>query len=562
MKALILSAGFGTRLLPYTQKLPKPLFPIQGKPVLEKTLEHLKNAGCKEAFVNTHHLHEKVETFLAGKDFGLTVTPCYEPEILGTGGAIKNLSPHWGDKPFVVINSDIITDINIKSVFRFHRNHTSPVTMVLHDLERYNVVSVDTQGFIKGFSKGMANDDPNLMAFTGIHVIDPSVISYIPGKGFAGIIDVYRSMILSGIRIKACIAKGHYWKDIGTPDDFREAVFDATAPNAFRRAFPDSSTNPIKICQLKGDGSDRGWYRLFSGNNSLILGDHGIKKNDGPWEARNFVDIGMYLHTNAIPVPEIFISDPFAGLVYVQDLGDQDLMQRAKKVDDTKSIIKLYKKVIDQMVKMARLGLENKHKNPMITSGIYDKTLIRTKECRYFIDAFLNQYLGLNLDQNRFEEEFSNIIEKTTKFSIIGFMHRDFQSRNIMVQGNNVYFIDFQGALKGPIQYDLASLLIDPYVSLDKGLQETLFLYALERYENTLSIDPDKFAKGYKYCRMTRNLQMLGAFGFLTKVKKKPGFEPYIPAAVKSLEANVKDLGIDQFPRLYDIVKKCKSLVP
>jgi len=136
--------------------------------------------------------------------------------------------------------------------------------------------------------------------------------------------------------------------------------------------------------------------------------------------------------------------------------------------------------------------------------------------------------------------------------------HRDFQSRNIMLHNDRHYIIDFQGARRGPIQYDLASLLIDPYAQLEHVLQQRLLDYACTLAVRRLGIPARAFVRGYRYCRVTRNLQMLGAFAFLTRVKGKPDFEQYIPAAADMLAGHIRAADGDAFPRLIAIAQKIK----
>src|SRR3989339_851881 len=140
MKALILAAGFGTRLQPYTNITPKCLFPIDGRPLLDILIRNLQKAGCREIIVNTHHLAPKIETFIAGQNYRIPVLTRYESQILGTGGAIKNVSDFWDDSPFMVINSDIFTDIPLQAVYAFHLQHRYPATLVLCDDPEFNTV--------------------------------------------------------------------------------------------------------------------------------------------------------------------------------------------------------------------------------------------------------------------------------------------------------------------------------------------------------------------------------------------------------------------------------------
>jgi len=117
MKAMVLAAGFGTRLLPYTQDIPKPLFPLAGQPLLDIAIKNLIRAGCDAIIVNTHHLHEQIESFIEAQAYAIPVNTCYEPTILGTGGGIKNVANFWDSRPFMVINGDIYSTIDLKEVY-------------------------------------------------------------------------------------------------------------------------------------------------------------------------------------------------------------------------------------------------------------------------------------------------------------------------------------------------------------------------------------------------------------------------------------------------------------
>jgi aminoglycoside/choline kinase family phosphotransferase len=125
-----------------------------------------------------------------------------------------------------------------------------------------------------------------------------------------------------------------------------------------------------------------------------------------------------------------------------------------------------------------------------------------------------------------------------------------------MMRDDRPYLIDFQGARTGPIQYDLASLLIDPYVGLDPGLQQSLLDYATGEALQRFSSAPDQFIQGYRYCAVNRNLQMLGAFGFLSRVKLKSAFERWIPPAAGMLAGHLRAADGQAFPKLIKIAEK------
>ena len=123
-----------------------------------------------------------------------------------------------------------------------------------------------------------------------------------------------------------------------------------------------------------------------------------------------------------------------------------------------------------------------------------------------------------------------------------------------MLKNGRPYFIDYQGARPGPIQYDLASLLIDPYVDLPPDIQTRLLADCLEQLTRQMDIDSDAFRRCFRFCCLTRNLQILGAFGHLTRVKRKPHFEKYIPAAVRTLRHNLRQSQRHALPELCELM--------
>ena len=559
MKAMILAAGLGTRLLPFTESTPKPLFTISGRPLLDIIIHSLQSAGCKAVIINTHHLYKDIDAFLASQHYAIPVYTLYEPVILGTAGAIKNAAYFWDTQPFMVVNSDIVTDIDLRKVYDFHLSHNHHATLVLHDCAEFNNVWVDKNDFITGFQdqeKEAKAGHTRKLAFTGIQVLDPEILELIPDRIFSSSIGVYRKLILSGKKVKAYISKKYYWKDIGTPERYKETVFDQMAPEAFKQAFPGCLCKKIERSKLKEDGSDRKWYRLTAAGQSLVMVDHGIRKEPGTSEIDSFVLIGSHLYNKGISVPGIYLYDTFSGVVFLEDLGDVNLQAVIKAGKNLKQILSYYKSIIKLLIKMSVFGVKQFDRSWTYQTPYYNKEVILENECRYFVDAFLRRYLKLNICYNDFEDEFMLLADKALEFSANGFMHRDFQSRNIMIKNGKPYFIDFQGGRIGPIQYDLASLLIDPYVALSRHVQDQLLDYCVDKLSSYIHIDKKKFCLCYKYCAITRNLQMLGAFGYLSLAKGKTYFEQFIPAAVKTLRYNLSADEGAEFPRLKSVVSK------
>ena len=560
MKAMILAAGLGTRLFPFTESTPKPLFTISGRPLLDIIIHSLQSAGCKAVIINTHHLHKDIDFFLASQHYAIPVYTLYEPVILGTAGAIKNAAYFWDTQPFMVINSDIVTDIDLRKVYDFHLSHNNHATLVLHDCAEFNNVLVDKKDFITDFQdqeKKASPDHTRKLAFTGIQVLDPETLELIPDKIFSGSVDVYKKLILSGKKVKAYISKNNYWNDIGTPERYKETVFEQMAPEAFKRAFPGCLCKKIECSKLKGDGSDRKWHRLTAAGRSLVMVDHGIRKEPGISEIDSFVLIGRHLYDKGITVPGIYLYDTFSGIIFLEDLGDVNLQAVVKA---GKNIVSYYQSIIKLLIKISIVGVKQFDRSWTYQTPSYDKEVILENECRYFVDAFLKRYLKLNICYDDFKDEFILLADKALEFSANGFMHRDFQSRNIMIKNRKAYFIDFQGGRIGPIQYDLASLLIDPYVALPRHVQDQLLDYCINKLSSDIHINKKTFCLCYQYCAITRNLQILGAFGYLSRVKGKTYFEQFIPTAIESLKYNLSAVEDTQFSRLKSVVKQIKVI--
>jgi len=196
--------------------------PVANKPILARNIEYLISHGITELIVNAHHHHQQIVNYLREESsFGLNIEVKVELEILGTGGGIKNTEGFWDKEPFFVINSDILTDINLASVYQLHQTSGVLVTLVLHDCEPYNQVQVDDQW--RNITDIAKVNMPGRYAFTGIHVIHPEVLSHVPQGIFSNIIECYRQLIRMGKPVRACFVQGHYWRDIGSIQSYMEA---------------------------------------------------------------------------------------------------------------------------------------------------------------------------------------------------------------------------------------------------------------------------------------------------------------------------------------------------
>jgi len=211
MQAILLAAGYGTRLRPYTNVRPKPLFPVVNRPLLHLLLDQLRTCGCGRILVNCHHLAAQIEAALSAWP---EVLIQYEPEILGTGGSLRKALNRMDNDPVLVINGDLYHRIDLEQVYHQHLLSKNDVTLAMHDYPRFNTVGV-AAGRVRTF----AATDGERLAFTGIHVVDPEVIEMIPENRFHHIIDLYRQLAEQG-RVGYCRIDGAPWRDIGTPTDY------------------------------------------------------------------------------------------------------------------------------------------------------------------------------------------------------------------------------------------------------------------------------------------------------------------------------------------------------
>jgi NDP-sugar pyrophosphorylase family protein len=170
---MILAAGLGTRLRPLTDRLPKPLLPVAGRPMIEYTLGWVAAAGIQHVMINLHHKGELIRQALGtGEQFGMTISYSDEPVILGTGGGLKRVERFFTDEPFLVVNADVLTALDPAAVIRVHAAHRPLATLVVRrdpDAATYGALGLDSAGRIRRFlGRGGAGEPLEDVMFTGI----------------------------------------------------------------------------------------------------------------------------------------------------------------------------------------------------------------------------------------------------------------------------------------------------------------------------------------------------------------------------------------------------------
>lgn len=231
MKAMILAGGLSTRLYPLTRQVPKPLVPIAGEPSAVHIMRYLKQFGIEDIAINVHYLAEMVEQRLGtGASEGVRLHYLRERELMGSAGAVKQMERFFDDT-FVVIGCDDLTDARLDVLIDFHQRRQATATIALverKDVEHYGVVVIDEYGKIDAFQEKPARGtEHSNLANTGIYVFDPAVFRHIPANTFVDFgKDVFPALLRSGEGFYGLHMHTAYWRDIGTPEEYRRATAD------------------------------------------------------------------------------------------------------------------------------------------------------------------------------------------------------------------------------------------------------------------------------------------------------------------------------------------------
>jgi mannose-1-phosphate guanylyltransferase len=233
MKALILAAGLGTRLHPYTLDRPKPMLPIGGQPLLKHTVGLLRSHGIREIAINLHHHPEVViRQFGDGRDIGVRIVYSIEDTLLGTAGAAKKLAGFL-DEPFCVFYGDVLTDLDVSALAAWHRARRAALSLSLYRVEdptRASVVDLDPAGRILRFrEKPLSAEAWSNLANAGVLIAEPTILEQIPGDTFYDFGDhLIPRLLQCQMPMYGRLADG-YVLDIGSPERYLQAQTDVQA---------------------------------------------------------------------------------------------------------------------------------------------------------------------------------------------------------------------------------------------------------------------------------------------------------------------------------------------
>jgi len=293
-----------------------------------------------------------------------------------------------------------------------------------------------------------------------------------------------------------------------------------------RLHFPEIDEAQVSITPIEKGGSGRQFYRIqLTREQSVVL----VKYSREQAENQRYVDVAHFLARHEVRTPKIYFHDPAEGLIWIEDLGERDLWSyRAESWPVRRAF---YGSALEEIAKLHRVSEQDTEQIRRDLPAQFDAALYRWEQS-YFFENCLGRHFGL--EATKLEElaslpALAEIAERLSSFPRV-LIHRDFQSQNIIVRDAHAHLIDFQGMRPGLAEYDLASLLYDPYVSLTEPERTEL----LDFYRQTARLRDPALGEKFTLCAIQRLMQALGAYAYLGE-KKNRAFLGHIPTALDSL---------------------------
>ncbi len=308
-----------------------------------------------------------------------------------------------------------------------------------------------------------------------------------------------------------------------------------------------------RIEKIPQSGSDRVYYRIYAGNKTFIV-THSINTK----ETATFIYFSKHFKNAGLPVPSIYGANEDHTLYIQEDLGISSLLNQLEANGHNEYVYSLFKQSLAQLARVQVLGDKELNYDWCLTAKEFGKQAIMS-DLLYFKYYFLDT-LQLPYDKQAMLEDFEALSTYLTRTEHKYFMFRDFQSRNIIVQKDAVYFIDYQGGMKGALQYDVASLLWQAKAELSEAWKNSLLAYYMDEVDKLLEkpLNRTSFISQYNGYVLIRLLQVLGAYGFRGLFERKAHFLSSIPLALQNLQyfLSKERIGIDtpEFDRVLHLV--------
>ena len=555
-KAFILAAGFGTRLKPLTLHTPKPMLPLWDVPMLERTLHMMTDWGVHDVLINLHHLPGPIVSYLARRSMpGLRISTVFEPDILGTGGALRHAA--WFlDQPCWLLNADIVAMLQPDALLREWNakrpNGRRPLSVCWLTRQAGPKTVVCRNGRITRFH----DVDKGRFTFCGLQLLDPSILRYIAPDGFDTIIAAYQRGQAAGGWIAGVEVKQSFWADIGTPAQYVQAHRDTAAsfgqgrasltlpaaitfsPQERRVMQKTFSVSPREADELTVEvlpprNSAREFFRLRLPENIHPLTRRtatalAVRWSPARTENRLYAGHTRFLEAIGMPVPYLVADAPRTHFLLMEDLGGDTVESRFPQLPPAAGS-RLYRHILEMTLLLHRDGSAAAKKCRLPLMPAFDAALYQW-EHDYFLEHFCRGRLHLSAGACRKLQRTLTEAAGQLMASPQALIHRDWQSSNILFRGRRPVMIDYQGMRRGAIAYDLASLLADPYVDLPEAQQLRLLDYYLKRHPEAAAI-----RAAYPAAVVQRLCQTLGAYALISAQPGMARFAAYIAPALRQL---------------------------
>ncbi|MBO5751012.1 MAG: phosphotransferase [Kiritimatiellae bacterium] len=532
-KAIVLAAGHGTRLRPFTCATPKPLMPVWGEPMLGRIVALLRSWGVDDIAINTHCLHEQVKAWADGYRRGATaagdkvkVKVSYEPEILGTGGVLNPLREWIGDEPFYLVNGDIVVE-NAPDPASKVRNFESPsiIGCALVTEAGPRTIEVEPEsGFVTNWRSDDAGWD-GTCTYCGISALKPEILKFVKPSGFSSIVSAYEEAMMRGKFMKAVKSREMLWTDAGTIPSYIDLNRDGD-DNSFAdfpqvKAALEAVHAGERVEFLGARGSERVFFRCDKG--VIILYDDGNRDENGLYAGH-----ARFLAQKGVAVPEVLADLTAIKTLVLSDAGIERRMSKEE-----------YAKVVEGLAAFNALGADPEILNlDMLPSfdeetwqwerNLFEKHCLRSRYSREMSPKVAEEFSAV-----------AALLENEPK----ALVHRDFQSTNVLWKDGEYRFIDFQGMRFGPAAYDLASLVYDPYAVLSDEVRDSLVSLYAEKSGRA------EIKKILPFAAVQRLSQCLGAYGRLASVGQ-PQFGRHVLPALKNLRHAAAAAGLSAIEQL------------
>ncbi|MBK8166701.1 MAG: phosphotransferase [bacterium] len=535
LPGMVLAAGYGQRLAPLTDLVPKPLLPVGGRALLDLAVANLDRAGIGPVVVNTHHLAGQVAAHVQARPDAGRFTLSHETSILGTGGALDGARSFLAQAPdFLLHNGDVLTDADLSALLAAHRASGCMATLMLVDCPAVNTVDVGGDGRVlrlAGRPRGGPEAERRL-TYAGVAAFSRRLLADVPA-GPSSLVDVLATVIAREPgAVRAWVPAGARWDDVGTFARWLGAQPEEDA------ASPPAPPPAVTVLRIRGHGSDRRFWRLGCGDWSAVV----MSAPPGDAEHARFVAIAAFLeHHDLGPARRLRVDDN-ENTVVMEDLGTCSLYALgAAAADDEPPAVAAWELATDHVARLQATTAAARAECPVAFDLALDLPVLRW-ETAYFAERFLGGLMGLDAAGDAaLADEFA-ALAATVAAQPVYLVHRDYQSQNLLVRDGRLRLVDFQGLRPGPLGYDLASLLWDPYVALPPARRESLLVrYAGRARGLEAGLSAADVRAMVLAAALQRLMQALGAYGFLSLVKGRRGFLRHVPRGLAHLR-DVLDL--------------------